>query len=194
MRRPTVAAWALNQLARQTPKQVSAALDASDALRAAIEAAVGGDRSHVREAERTERAAVRDATDAAAELLRAADRSPTEAVRQKISDTLKAAAQDGSIADALRAGRLTTDHLAPGFGFGAGAFESVAPASDEPDQAAREAERREREDRTRAAQAHAAELDAAATDLERAAVEATERAQEARRVADDAKRALEELQ
>jgi hypothetical protein len=191
LRRPTVAAWALNQLARQAPDQISTALEASDALRAAIEAAVGGDRSHVREAERAERAAVRETTDAAARLLHSVDRAPTDAVRQKITDTVKAAAQDPSVADALRAGRLSTDHRPQGFGFDADAFDSLAPTRAEPDEAAREAGRRQREERERAARARVAELDAKATNLERAAVEATQRATEARRLADEAQRDLE---
>jgi hypothetical protein len=197
LRRPTVAAWALNQVGRHAGEKISAALDAAEALRAAIEAAVGGDRSQVRDAERAERAAIRDAADAAAELLSADGRPPTESVRQKIIDTLKAAAQDSSVADELRSGRLTTDHSASGFGFDVGAFEELparTEAGDDDDRARREAaERREREELIRAARARADELDAAATELERKAADATRDAARARRLATEAKAELDAL-
>src|SRR5436190_19943757 len=57
LRRPSVGAHALNQVAREQPEVIEDALDAGIALREASEAAAGGDASGLREATAAERAA-----------------------------------------------------------------------------------------------------------------------------------------
>src|SRR5579864_1516338 len=57
LRKPPATAWALNQVARQRPGLVAELLDSGAGLRAAMDAAVRGDASGVREAESRHRRA-----------------------------------------------------------------------------------------------------------------------------------------
>jgi hypothetical protein len=114
LRRPTAAAWALNQVARREPRLIEDALSAGDALRAATDAAVAGDASKLRRATAADRAATDAVADAAVAAGGRAD------ARQQMAATLRAAVLDDEVADALRRGVLTADHDASGFGFGAG--------------------------------------------------------------------------
>lgn len=197
LHRPTVGAWALNQLARQRPELVERVLAAGDHLRNATEKAMGGDRSEFQAAQTRERDSIQEAVDAASELIRAAGGQPTETIRQRMADTLRAATVEGAVADRLRRGVLEADMSAPGFGMEGISAEVLTrhpPAG--PDDSSR---RRER-------QAHRDELKRQADDARRrlrealaAADEAAERAvrlrgeaEEAERVFETAKKRLEE--
>lgn len=118
LRKPTVAAWALNQLARTRSKDVERLIAAGEELRSAQEELLGGgDRSAFQEAAGAERELVAelsaDATTLASE---AGERSG--GLREKVAETLHAAALDEETAEELRAGRLTREREAIG-GFGA---------------------------------------------------------------------------
>jgi hypothetical protein len=119
LRKPTVAAWALNQLARQRGKELGRLLTAGDALRAAQEELLaGGDRSAFQEAAAGERELVAELTGAAREIVSEAGERPGAGLDEKVSATLHAAALDEDTAEELRAGRLTREREAIG-GFGA---------------------------------------------------------------------------
>lgn len=179
LRKPSPAAWALNQVARRQPGLVTEALAAARALREASDAAVGGDASGFREAAAAERTATRALADEAADLLgpRGAD------LRLQLEGTVRAAALDGEIAEELAAGVLTTHHDAAGFGFSAATpaptLRLVAPQRRAEDRARAEAKVLELE-------ARAAELAAAATAAEATAAAARKAAEQARRRADQA--------
>jgi hypothetical protein len=118
LRRPTVAAWALNQLARRRKKDLDKLLSAGEDLRAAQEELLaGGDRSAFQAAAARERDLVAklaaDATTLASE---AGERGA--GLQEKVAETLHAGALDEEIADELRAGRLVKEREAIG-GFGA---------------------------------------------------------------------------
>ena len=118
LRKPTVAAWALNQLARTRSKDVERLIAAGEELRSAQEELLGGgDRSAFQEAAGAERELVAelsaDATTLASE---AGERA--SGLREKVAETLHAAALDEGTAEELRAGRLTREREAIG-GFGA---------------------------------------------------------------------------
>jgi hypothetical protein len=117
LRKPTVAAWALNQLARGRPKDVERLLSAGDELRAAQEELLaGGERSAFQEAASTERELVAQlSADAATLASEAGQRSGS--LQEKLAGTLHAAALDEETAAELRAGRLTRERDAIG-GFG----------------------------------------------------------------------------
>jgi hypothetical protein len=118
LRKPTVAAWALNQLARRRAKGVERLLAAGEELRAAQEELLaGGDRKAFQSAATKERDEVAGLTDEAAELAAEAGERPTPALREKISETLHAAALDEETGEELRAGRLVRERAAIG-GFG----------------------------------------------------------------------------
>ena len=128
LRKPTVAAWALNQLARERGKELDRLLSAGETLRAAQEELLaGGDRSAFQEAATAERDLVAELTAAAREIVSASGERPGAGVEEKVSATLHAAALDEETAEELRAGRLTREREAIG-GFGALAAGSPPPA------------------------------------------------------------------
>jgi hypothetical protein len=128
LRKPTVAAWALNQLSRQRKKDVDALLRAGEELRAAQEELLGGgDRAEFQEAAARERELVgRLSADAVSLASEAGERSG--GLQQKVADTLHAAALDEGTAEELRAGRLAKEREAIG-GFGAMTADSVPAPS-----------------------------------------------------------------
>jgi hypothetical protein len=119
LRKPTLAAWALNQLARRRPKEVERLLAAGNELKAAQEELLaGGDRKAFQSAARQERDQVAKLAGEAAELVSASGERAGPALTDKIAETLHAAALDEETAAELRAGRLVREREAIG-GFGA---------------------------------------------------------------------------
>ena len=126
LRKPTLAAWALNQLARQRPKEVERLLAAGEALRAAQEELLaGGDRRAFQGAATKERDLVAELSQQAVELAAEASERPSPALAEKIAATLHAAALDEETAEELRAGCLVREREAIG---GFGGMTAAAPA------------------------------------------------------------------
>jgi hypothetical protein len=138
LRRPSLSAWAVNQLARARGPQVEELLEAGRRLRAAHQEAVsGGGAAALRAATRAEREAVAGLVAAAVEVLESTGHAPTEATRERVAATLHAAAADPAAAELVRRGRLTHDLDPAGFGTADGldaaleawsAAEGAAPA------------------------------------------------------------------
>jgi hypothetical protein len=206
LRRPTVAAWALNQLSRCRREDLDELLSAGDRLRAAQEELLGGgDRSAFQDAAARERELVArlsaDATTLASE---AGERGG--GLREKVSETLHAAALDEEIAEELRAGRLTREREAIG-GFGAldampvaappkraagKSKKRKAPAPSKPD--TRAAERKQQLTVARTDERHARrELDAAERAVEHAEERADAAAAHAQEAAERARTTAERL-
>jgi hypothetical protein len=114
LRRPSVGAHALNQVAREHPDLIDAALDAGIALREASEAAADGDAGALRQATAAERAAGQ----AVAKHTRPHLGARGDALVPALLATLRAAALDEDVAEQLRTGTLSTEHEQAGFGFG----------------------------------------------------------------------------
>ena len=127
LRKPPVTAWALNTVARRLPGVIDAVIDAGAGLRAATENALAGDASGLRTAQAWERRAVDAAVTTAAEVLADAGHGTTDAARQRMAGTLRAAMVDPTVAEALRGGVLDDDREAPGFGLDA--FTAAAAGS-----------------------------------------------------------------
>jgi len=124
LKRPSVGAWALDQVAREQPELIEAVLDAGAALLEASEAAAAGDASGLRPATSTERTAAQAVAKATKPHLGARG----DALVPALLATLRAAALDDDIADQLRRGTLATEHEQAGFGFGLDAGDGpVAP-------------------------------------------------------------------
>jgi hypothetical protein len=132
LRKPTVAAWALNQLARRRAKDVERLLAAGEELRSAQEELLGGgDRSAFQEAAAAERELVAELSEDATTLASEAGERGG-GLREKVAETLHAAALDEDAAEDLRAGRLTREREAIG-GFGSpGGGLVAAPAPSKP--------------------------------------------------------------
>jgi hypothetical protein len=111
LRRPTVPAWILNLLTREAPDLLDAVLAAGTDLREAW--TTGGDLAAAdRQRNRAVGAALRKADDLAGHL----DRPLTTTARREIEDTLLAAVVDASVAEEVRAGRLSQPRSHIGFG------------------------------------------------------------------------------
>lgn len=196
LRKPTAAAWALNQIARQRPQDVQRLLSAGQQLRKAHEALLaGGNRAALQKASAQERelidALTRDATAVAGE----AGTASTAALDERIRNTLHAAALDEDTAAELAAGRLVHDREAVGM-FGAGDAESAAPRKARKGAAKREADTGSRDHERALAAARSDERKAQreyATAV-KAAERARNRAAEAEQRAEDARAGLREAE
>ncbi|MEY2569530.1 MAG: hypothetical protein QOE35_4059 [Actinomycetota bacterium] len=191
--KPTATAWALNQLARHAPDDVESLLAAARKVGETQAGAVRGRGSApFKEAVQAERDALAPLVTRARQLVRG------ESQVLKVADALRAAASDPALHDELRAGRLTEEPVAGGFGGGFGLGElggTGASTSEEDDDAERaaeqearaERERREREQAADKAEQEADRLEARATDAEQRAAQLRAEAHEARSRAREAR-------
>ena len=180
LRRPTVAAWLVNTLAREEPALLEELLALGPALG---EAQRTGEGDVLRTLGAQRRALIGAVTDRAFALT---GRATSAATRAEVEGTLDAALADPATADAVRSGRLTRALSYAGFG-GVdldGAVAVAAPArkaTPKPDTAAAEAEALEAagalDDAVRALQR--------AEQEQRAAEQALHNAEEARAAAQD---------
>jgi len=117
LRRPTVAAWALDRLADVAPDEVGALLDAGAELARAQRATLSGrDPQGLRDATGRRRDLVAELSQMAADALRDAGRSP-EPHLEDIRGTLEAASVDEETGERLRTGTLErTSRPSAGFG------------------------------------------------------------------------------
>jgi hypothetical protein len=188
--KPSVAVWAINQLARREKAGTRALLDAAAKLRRAQERALsGGGSDALRSAQGDEREAIRALTRRAEGILGEAGKPATRSTVERIHETLGAAARDEEARDALKAGRLTSELKMSGFDSLAGIV--PAPPRDElaerrEKKAERERERRRLEKRARDLERRATAAEEKADEAERAAGEARDAADEARNAADEA--------
>jgi hypothetical protein len=125
LRKPSVAAWAVNQLRRRSPDDLEALLAAGEALRQAQLG--GGDRDAIRAAAADEREAVERLVGDAAEALRSEASGVSDATLEAVRGTLHAAASDDEARELIRRGALTEARQAVGLG-GFGAFSGAAPS------------------------------------------------------------------
>jgi hypothetical protein len=129
MRKPPFTAWALNVVAREEPSLVAAAIDAGDALQRAMQEAAAGDRAALSDAQHGERAATDALIAAAATRIEGQGHQVTDAFRQRMQGTVRAAQLDGEVADRLHGGRLAVDEEASIFGLAAPAAPTTGRAT-----------------------------------------------------------------
>jgi hypothetical protein len=170
LRKPSVAAWAVNQLVRTQRDAVADLYAAGDALRGAQTdlLAGSGDGRALRAAGEQERAAVRALVEAARGLLTSDGHELSETVVERVADTLHAAALDEDAREQVREGRLVRElrHVGLGLGESPSSSPGAAPA---PKRAAPAAPKRG------GAKAKAAAAEAKPTPEQRAAERAAER-------------------
>jgi hypothetical protein len=115
LRKPTVSAWAINQLARRERRDVDLLLDAGHRLREAQQGVLAGkDRTTLDEARETEREALSSLRDAAGSILAEAG-SGGEPALNRVMQTLQASAVSAEGRELLARGRFTGDLEATGF-------------------------------------------------------------------------------
>jgi len=128
LRKPTLAAATINQLARQERRDVDLLLDAGHRLREAQQRLLGGeDPGGLDEASRTEREALNNLRKAAGRILAGAGRG-SDATLNQIIDTLRAAAVSDEGRELLARGRVTGDLEATGFDLLAPLAAGTAPS------------------------------------------------------------------
>jgi hypothetical protein len=140
LKKPSVSAWAVNQLVRTQRRAVRELFDAGDALRTAHEEVLagGGAAEALHKATERERSAVDELVYAARGLLTSEGHGLSGAVIDRVGATLHAAALDEDARQAVENGRLERELRHVGLGAGA---TLPAPAS-------RSGERRARSDTT----------------------------------------------
>ena len=179
-RKPTTAAWAVNQLVRREPGSMRELLALGEELREAQRRLVGGgDAAEVLALSDRERGLVQRLVERASEILTGDGARASEATLDEVRETLHAAAVDEEAAEEVAAGRLVKERRAIGFGLGAG----PAPSGRTPPK------RRPRAGPTRA-ERRLEQARASARDARRKADEAEDRLAGARREAEVADRAV----
>jgi hypothetical protein len=173
-RKPTAAAWAANQIARNERMNVRALLTAGEQLREGqAELMRGGNADDLRRAQESERRALTALLDAGKQLV------DGDVILRKLEATLRAAAVDPEARTLLEQGRLTKELTLSGFGF---AGMPVPPKRRRPSGKAKERE-------------EAAEQRKRALAEARAGVqEAQKRARAAEREAEKARKEMEKAQ
>jgi hypothetical protein len=191
LRRPTVSAWALNQLVRNHRKEVQELLKVGDDVRAALS---GGGPEKMRDVSARRRRVIDRLTDRTGEQLAHAGHATSRTTLDKVGDTLMAATMDEDAADALRTGRLTRE-LSPPSGFEAALGGQIPAPSRTASKRDRQVEERVRrtETQVREAETVAREADREARRLEEQAERARRDAERARRRADRAEERAQEL-
>jgi hypothetical protein len=186
LRKPTVPAWALNQVARRRPDDVRELLATGTRMREAQEALLaGGDRSSLQRASAEERRLVGELTRAATEIVG----KGAEAAGERIRSTLHAAALDQQTAADLEAGRLVREQEAVGlFGAAPRAAKAATPKPTEKDAE----RRRSREQELRAARAEERRAQREHAGARKATGQAERRAKDAQRRVDEARTRAEE--
>lgn len=185
--KPTMAAAALNELAREDPSELRALVQSGKRLRAAQESAVKGKRVDLDAAIREHREAL--------------DRVQRDLRRRKLSDqtldrairTLRVSSLDPELQPKLERGLLHEDLTASGFGLDPGIVPAqprpkAAPKQKAPkvDKRAQERRRREALDRLREAEATLADAERKAKSAQREVDRAAAAVEKARRAVDDA--------
>jgi hypothetical protein len=183
LKRPSVAAWTVNQLARRNRKELDLLLDAGHRLRTGqVEALEQGDRSKFEAARRDHERAVRDLVAAARELLANERGTSSDQMVSSIERTLRYASIDEAERPALASGRLVEEAKATGFDAFSTMTLQPAPAKGKSKQPADAAERKKR----------VAEAQASLKDARERERDAREELREAERTERAAQKALDQ--
>jgi hypothetical protein len=127
LRKPSISAWTINQLARRERRDIDLLLDAGHRLREAQQGLLAGeDRKSLDEARRTQRDALASLRQAARRILGEAGHG-REATLDRMMGTLQAAAVLSEGRELLARGRLTGDVETTGFELLAPLAEGVSP-------------------------------------------------------------------
>jgi hypothetical protein len=130
LRKPSVAAWAVNQLIRTQRREVDELFAAGDALREAQAGVLGGraDARDLRSAAEQERVAVDALVEIARGLLSSGGLELSPATLERVAETLHAAALDDEAREQVSEGRLVRELRHVGLGAGLGGAAAAPPS------------------------------------------------------------------
>ena len=117
LKKPSVAAWAVNQVRRDRPEDVRNLLEVTEELHrvyAALSSA--GARERLGEAADMQRDLIRSLVRCAQQLLEAGGHGANEQTLNKVADTFRAAALDDELREQVSAGRVVKEQRAAGLG------------------------------------------------------------------------------
>jgi hypothetical protein len=204
LKKLSVPAWAVNQVARAHPDDLEALFDAGASLRGAQKKLLrSGDQSAVKDATAAERQAVKTLVARAKKILTDAGNAANEATLERIADTFYATTTDDEGREHVRKGTLTKEMKRAGFGDVGGL--TVVPQSGKQEKqeisttkllkqsAKLQADAEEAEDRAADAEGLATRLIEEAQAAHARADEAREKARFARREATERRRDADKL-
>jgi hypothetical protein len=166
LKKPSRAAWLVNQLAARKPKDVRKLLKVGEELRAAQEEMLSGsaDRDKLRQAGANEREAIDSLVGTAETIGR--EHGVGSQILDRVGETLQAATSDPEVAEAIEKGRLTREQRASGIGL-VGAATPKAPARRRKKGDREAADRRARQEQAKRRKEAERKLAAAEKKLER---------------------------
>ena len=179
LKKPNVAAWALNQLAHRHPKSLEKLFDVTAKVREAQRRVMSGRKADLRKATDERNAVVAKLTKQAEDLLSEGGHAASGQTMSAIGDSLIGVASDEQGAEALRGGRLTRE-FAPGAVVDVGLL-GVVPDEETDDESA--AEEVDADEGRRVA------IEAARSRAEKANIAADAAEAEAKRLSDEAEQA-----
>ncbi len=208
LRKPSVAAWAVNQLVRTQRREITRLFEAGDALQAAQSELLGkrGDAKSLQAAVTREREAVSRLVERAPGILESEGQTPSQTILDRVAQTLDAAALDEDARGLVEPGCLERELQHIGLGSGSLSAQSAQSAqsakSAKSAQAKKPKAKRSEESGSRALQkrqerAHAEQIKAARTaeqDARRIAGRADRELSQAQARRDDAANALAEAE
>ena len=197
--KPSIAAWAVNQLVRTQGRAVGELFDAGDALQKAQDDLLSGrsDGDALRTAAECERAAVESLMERARGLLSSDGHELSQTTLDRVADTLHAAAVDAEVREQTRNGCLKKEIRHAGLGGAGAAFAASAPAPPKSAQPGSRAERQRRQQPADTGRQRARRLEAARkaeSDARRAARRAERELKQAQERRDRAAAALTEAE
>ncbi len=117
LKKPSVAAWAVNQVQRDRPDEVRELIDVTEELHLVYKKlSSAGARERLEEAAEMQRKLINSLVRCASQLLEAGGHAASDATLQKVADTLRAAALDDSVREQLARGRVVKEQRAAGLG------------------------------------------------------------------------------
>jgi hypothetical protein len=130
LRKPSAAAWLVNQLARTQKNDARRMLEKGDALRVAQERALArqASREELAGATQDHAEAMRILLSKAPGLLDRRGAPPSQMTLERVAETLRAILLDDAVRAGFAAGRLTREHRAAGLGFAVSGRPTVAAA------------------------------------------------------------------
>jgi hypothetical protein len=203
LKKPSRAAWLVNQLSVRKSDEIGELLEAGRELRAAQEEMLAGspDRDQLREAARREQRTVDSLLRTAEAIGR--EHGVGEQILTRVGETLQAAVSDPEAAEAIEAGRLTREQRAASIGLVGPATPAAPKGKTARAKEKEEKERRDRRQRAKHRKEAERKLGTAKKRLEReraklerareAVEEAEERVHSAELDANAARRVLEEI-
>ena len=117
LKKPSVAAWAVNQVQRDRPEEVRELIEVTDELhRVYAKLSSAGARERLEEAAEIQRRLIQSLVRCAKQLLEAGGHSASDATLTKVADTLRAAALDEEAREQVGRGRVVKEQRAAGLG------------------------------------------------------------------------------